>query len=371
MKKIILLTMLLGLTGCGDNNQSDIQTNSQANTLQKAEPTPALAKYSLVASPQTMGAVAPLAGWSITNSMVTGASTLIDAIKESKTSFAQVKPNAKQVAEVLRGGAAGVALTIAVDQLLGAVDWVMDPANNQIKFKVKPCLDCDPQVIPGIGFIPTEYVGYNGGDTSIIFTSAMEVCSYSLKFLPIGKGLISIQKAYAVDHLARPIPTQIGYRVSCDFTSSVYPNGANTHVGYVVADSEEKTLPLETVAEQVISNADADSLDAQVATTIAAQNILNDVVQVEPVVQELENNAEKPPCITVSGKVVTVGTYGYRHDKVPPSKPHYPYTGDHYNLYRANQNPNNGKCFWVESGAADASDGKLPPPNSIPIEPFL
>lgn len=134
MKKIILLTMLLGLSGCGDNNQSDTtQSNSQTNTLQKAEAVPAVANYSL-ASSSTMGAVAPLAGWSITNSMVTGASILIDAVKKSKTSFAQVKPNAKQVAEVLRGGAAGIALNIAVDQLLGAVDWVIDPANNQITY---------------------------------------------------------------------------------------------------------------------------------------------------------------------------------------------------------------------------------------------
>lgn len=54
----------------------------------------------------------------------------------------------------------------------------------------------------------------------------------------------------------------------------------------------EKTLSLVTIAEKVISNADADSLDAQVATNIAAQNILNDVELAKPVVQELENNAK-------------------------------------------------------------------------------
>lgn len=111
MKKLILLTMLLGLSGCGDNNQSDTsQASSQATTLQETEFTTQNAStFRLAAAPQTLGAVAPLAGWSVTNSTVVGASTLIDAIKDTRVSAALVTPNAKQVAEVLRGGAAGVA----------------------------------------------------------------------------------------------------------------------------------------------------------------------------------------------------------------------------------------------------------------------
>ena len=77
-----------------------------------------------------------------------------------------------------------------------------------------------------------------------------------------------------------------------------------------------------------------------------------------------------PPCKTISGNIVPRGTIGYRHDLVPPGKPHHPYTGDHYNLYKANQNPNNCRCFWTESGAADAANGLPPPAGSIPIEPF-
>ncbi|WP_231851612.1 hypothetical protein [Citrobacter rodentium] len=90
--------------------------------------------------------------------------------------------------------------------------------------------------------------------------------------------------------------------------------------------------------------------------------------------ENLLNCKEKktcPPCETVSGKIVAKGTTGYRHDLVPPGKPHYPFTGDHYNLYKANQNPNNCRCFWKETGAADASNGLPPPVGSIPIEPFI
>ncbi len=51
-----------------------------------------------------------------------------------------------------------------------------------------------------------------------------------------------------------------------------------------------------------------------------------------------------PPCVP------PVGTIGYRYDKVPPGKPHWPFTGDHLNLYKMQQNPNNGYCFWQPIG---------------------
>ena len=37
------------------------------------------------------------------------------------------------------------------------------------------------------------------------------------------------------------------------------------------------------------------------------------------------------------------------------------------NIYRANQNPNNGQCFWQPVGAVAPADL---PANAIPIEPF-
>ena len=39
------------------------------------------------------------------------------------------------------------------------------------------------------------------------------------------------------------------------------------------------------------------------------------------------NKTKCPPCKTISGKIVPVGTIGYRLDMVPPSKPHYPFKG--------------------------------------------
>jgi len=306
MKKILLLAMLLGLTGCGNNNQSDTQSNNQASTLQKPEAVPAVAKYSLAASPRTMGAVAPLAGWSVTNSTVMGASILIDAVKGSKISAALISPNAKQVAEVLRGGAAGVALTIAVDQLLSAVDWVMDPANNQIKYKVPSGIPTDKPKTKIYYRLPFNYPTYLSYDSCKGYFESMASIDKCLKNKNYDDYCI---KKYYSDSALKDTVDYIekkDYNFETTLNVSAYivtKEGANykgieVYVGVNIDNVDppsniEKTIPLETVAEKVISNADASSLDAQVATNLAAQNILNDVVQAEPVVQELENNASE------------------------------------------------------------------------------
>src|SRR5690606_4863018 len=53
-----------------------------------------------------------------------------------KESSVKITPNASQVAKVLARGGAGYALSVAVEQLLGSVDWVLDPENNRIKYYV-------------------------------------------------------------------------------------------------------------------------------------------------------------------------------------------------------------------------------------------
>ena len=82
------------------------------------------------------------------------------------------------------------------------------------------------------------------------------------------------------------------------------------------------------------------------------------------------NKTKCPPCKTISGKIVQVGTTGYRLDMVPPSKPHYPFEGSHYHFYKANQNTDSCRCFWSKAGMADASNG-LPSSDYIMVEDFM
>lgn len=74
-----------------------------------------------------------------------------------------------------------------------------------------------------------------------------------------------------------------------------------------------------------------------------------------------------PPCKTMSGKIVPVGTIAYRPLDTP-SKPEHGIVGPHYNVYKANQIPApNCDCFWQSIGAVPPS---ALPAGAIPIEPF-
>ena len=80
-----------------------------------------------------------------------------------------------------------------------------------------------------------------------------------------------------------------------------------------------------------------------------------------------------PPCKTVSGKIIPLGTIAYRMDT--PSKPQHGIVGTHYNIYKANQipfgiNKPDAKacdCFWQYIDTVRPSDV---PPGAIPIEEF-
>ena len=69
-----------------------------------------------------------------------------------------------------------------------------------------------------------------------------------------------------------------------------------------------------------------------------------------------------PPCVPA------VGTLGMRVDRVPPSAPHHPCTGDHGHIYRRGQNPTNCQCFWINTKTVDCLPQGAPmPPGFFPL----
>jgi hypothetical protein len=69
-----------------------------------------------------------------------------------------------------------------------------------------------------------------------------------------------------------------------------------------------------------------------------------------------------PPCVP------PVGSIGGRIDRVPPSAPHFPCTGDHFHEFIRNQNPVSCQCFWNKTGRVICLDQGGSPP--FPFEPL-
>lgn len=235
---------------------------------------------------------ANVGGWNLSNAVAQGSSTVYDATKNVvingkdfvKDSWVKITPNANQVAKVLARGAAGYALSVAVEQLIGAVDWVLDPANNQIKWKEE---------------------GISGGTYIYLCTESINGCPSTTTMIspkPFGGDRMQeasdLCSAYAsslggTKHSNSKSGTCI---VTVAGTNKFYGIGTRTIEG---EEGEEKTLPLPVVAEKVISNAESGDTNAQVATTAAAADIVaeaeTDQTKARPIANQAEANAETKP----------------------------------------------------------------------------
>lgn len=208
-------------------------------------------------------------GWSIGDRVAKGASTIVNGTKNVvingknyiKTGTATITPTATQVAKVLARGVAGYALSVAVEQLLGSVDWVLDPANNRIVY--------------------TE-------------TATREVlnrvsCEYEAKPLNMTGTITSKTEVSGGVTYVRCYHNGVYF--------DAFVQGAYDSV--IEVETEEKYLPLPVVAQKVISNAEGGDAAAQQATTAAAADIINeaekDNTKARPIANQLDANATTKP----------------------------------------------------------------------------
>lgn len=235
---------------------------------------------------------ANVGGWTLGGGVAQGASTVYDASKNVlingkkyiKESSVKITPTATSVAKVLARGAAGYALSVAVEQLLGAVDWVLDPANNQIKYTEKGA---------ATGNVNVQGRYYTG--------TAASACSQEMAF----RTQIN-QPDYVFTFKSISVDSSSSNRIdfTCFYTVS-YKGDTPTDsqlTGYItnpVVEEEEKTYPLPALAEKVISNANAGDTAAQSATTAAAADIVaeaeTDNTKARPIASQAEANATTKP----------------------------------------------------------------------------
>lgn len=247
-------------------------------------------------------------GWSMGNPVAQGASAVYTGTKNViingadyiKKGTAKITPTASQVAKVLRGGAAGYALSIAVEQLLGSVDWVLDPANNSIRY-----YENDPTVPPNT-CATHKLINIDGKNRTLSeisqylrsTTEQRNPSNYAQDYV----GITSV----SCSNNSVTINWEKKWCTSSCSPGVVYPYERHpihsVSYGTIVGEApteEEKRISLETVAQQVISNAAGGDTNAQAATMAAAADIVDeaskDETKARPIAQQLESTAKTTP----------------------------------------------------------------------------
>ncbi|WP_312074667.1 hypothetical protein, partial [Acinetobacter variabilis] len=244
--------------------------------------------YSIFFSSQANAA--SVGGWTLGGGVTQGASTVFDGTKKVvidgadfiKKGTAKITPSASAVAKVLARGAAGYALSVAVEQLLGSVEWILDPANNQIKYW---------ETVQAF----QSQANYGGIK---IAQSQTEACQISIDYV----------KSNTAANYSRVVNGGItlnGNQLQCRILAyrATAPNSPLEFLHYWsltdVKQDQPKTLPLETVAQKVISNAEAGDKNAQAATSAAAADIVGEAAtdssKARPIVNQLEASANTKP----------------------------------------------------------------------------
>ena len=180
-------------------------------------------------------------GWTATDSLIAGANTTINATKTAGGKFLKsaitIAPQAGKVGKYLLRGAGVGALALAVPQLIGdSVDWVLDPANNRIKY-----------IVPA---------------SDIVDPAVSEIC-------PVGSSVVTPNEAVALcnstygsgctwNASVKVVMWRANYIYTCDFVSS----SPSVPV--------EKYIPIDVVAQKVIANAEAGHAPSQEAVKATA-----------------------------------------------------------------------------------------------------
>lgn len=230
--------------------------------------------FSLIFSP-----VQAASSWSVVSALSKGASTLVNAAKTGFSSAVTVAPSASSLAKGFAKGLNRTAFLFAIAQLFDGIDWVMDDANNTVRYK-------DPS---GAVFI----LGAVGSDLYTTGNTPDQTCrDYFAKY---AQKYTSGAYSY-VDPKWAGNPEGAWY---CYFEKQRYGsyNGEMKADGDI--DNPWKVVPVEKVANQVIVNASKGDSDAQAAVrSDAVTRVVNgayDSQLIAGAVPTSESDSTTPP----------------------------------------------------------------------------
>ncbi len=252
-------------------------------------------------------------GWSVTKRLVQGATTFYDGTKNvvlngknyAATGAAAITPTAAQVSKMIVRTGAVLAVDLAIKALIGAVDYVMDPANSQVKYYVDPagtqCAKSGTNC-PGYYYLFYREPGTNGSYFSTVDAACSAVASY------YGQTLVSIDKFYdsqgrvegAMCRTKKASGSADQWSLSKIINPAYNPNAQ--------PQKEEKYLPYDAVASQILNDAVADKADAKAYVSSVADTALEDeqrqIVPATDLTNQLNNSQAIPTSNTAQGQAV-------------------------------------------------------------------
>lgn len=189
-------------------------------------------------------------GWAFNSFNV--ATSVVTALKGGASASVAVakSPISAKIAKGILGGAiAGAALPLAISQLSGfalnAIDWVLDPANNAVKWK--------PKAGTKVGYYRVDIV---------TAPTAQEACE---KYINAVGGFGKITSIVAKSDQF------------CVVYSNLYPNGGAAAMWQFVetGDYNWRSIPIPTVADKIYDNAKTDS-DSRSVVNDAVKDYVNE-----------------------------------------------------------------------------------------------
>lgn len=252
-------------------------------------------------------------GWSVSKRIVTGATTIYDGAKTvvlngknyTSKGVATITPAASQVSKMIVRVGAVVAVDLAIKALLGSVDYVMDPANNEVVYKVpgenppaKNCKldfsDCPPTI---------NNLWRNSGLQNTFFFTPQSAC----------ENLAEVTKTQLTSMVQQNATNYRCYIVDSKGVSNSYVVSASINPKYdpnAVAPpntGETKRLGYDAVAAQIISDAIAEKPEGKafvssVADTALEEDEQKQIVPASTITQQLNSTQSIPTSNTATGE---------------------------------------------------------------------
>ncbi|MCF1301819.1 hypothetical protein, partial [Acinetobacter baumannii] len=255
-------------------------------------------------------------GWSVTKRLVQGATTFYDGAKNvvlngknyAATGAAAITPTASQVSKMIVRTGAVVAVDLAIKTLIGAVSYVMDPANNRVKYYVKP--DAQDPNAPDVKYYLVVSSAPDFPDLlgkKITLTDNSLCASLSLKTNNASSTFTTstlVKDSGNGKYYCKAVMESgsIRYVVSFDLLSNPNYDPNST------PREEEKYLPYDAVAAQIMSDAVANKADGKAYVSSVADTALEDeqrqIVPATDITQQLNNSQAIPTSNTAQGQAV-------------------------------------------------------------------